>query len=309
MTPPTTDRPSESPKRSPFAFASSGYDLPRPLELATLLLRVQLGVAIFWRAGLSKFPLEAWFGDQVAQLGFPAPAFFAWAAAMSEVAGGVLLAIGLCTRPAALVLAATIAVAAFVYHREVPFLNQHITLLYFWGFVFFAAAGAGAWSVDGLLRRRGGAAAVAGLVVLGGFSAYCATRTAPPPAVEVVDLTAIASVALAGDFNAWSPSATPMEPTDDGRWSAVVSVAAPGPVEFKFVGNGDWALAVGDADQPDERFPVSGVAEPGVGVANIAAYLPRAGDYRFVLATPSLAYSVTAAPVDRPADGDAGETP
>ena len=121
-------------------------------------MRVALGCSICWRAGISKFPLDAWFTQSVADLGFPAPTFFAWMAAMSEVAGGVLLALGLGTRFAAFFLAFTLGVAAFQVH-QVPlssiFAWQHITLLYFWGFVFYLFAGAGRWSLDGLLRGRG----------------------------------------------------------------------------------------------------------------------------------------------------------
>jgi putative oxidoreductase len=50
-------------------------------------------------------------------MGFPLPVLFAWAAALSEFAGGIAIALGLFTRWAAVLAAATMLVAAFVRHR------------------------------------------------------------------------------------------------------------------------------------------------------------------------------------------------
>lgn len=55
--------------------------------------------------------------EGVAELGFPNPTVFAWAAALSECLGGVCLALGLATRVAAAFAAFTMAVAAFVRHH------------------------------------------------------------------------------------------------------------------------------------------------------------------------------------------------
>lgn len=283
---------------SVFNLLSSGAALPMSAELGALLLRVFLGCTICWRAGISKFPLDAWFTASVAELGFPAPTLFAWLAAMSEVAGGVLLAVGLCTRPAAFFLAFTLGVAAFRVH-EVPiasvFAWQHITIAYFWGYVYFLFAGAGRLSLDGVLRRRGGLAGGAAAAIVVVLSILCAMRTAPEPTeAPVADLSGVESVVLAGSFNAWSLADTPMAEASPGVWEATVSVEAPTAVEFKFVGDTDWSLAAGDADQSAERFPVAGVAESGEGVGNMAAYLPAEGAYRFRFEPESMRYGVEA---------------
>jgi hypothetical protein len=46
-------------------------------------------------------------------------------------------------------------------------------------------------------------------------------------------------LSLSGDFNGWSPTATPMKRNDDGHWEATVALA-PGRYEYKFVVGGEW---------------------------------------------------------------------
>jgi len=75
-------------------------------------------------------------------------------AGVIEVVGGVLLLIGLFTRPVAFILAGEMAAAYFMAHAVqghvlVPMLNQgESAVLFCFVFLFFAAAGAGAWGID-----------------------------------------------------------------------------------------------------------------------------------------------------------------
>ena len=46
-------------------------------------------------------------------------------------------------------------------------------------------------------------------------------------------------VSLSGEFNGWSPDATPMRRHSDGHWETTVDLA-PGRYEYKFVVNGEW---------------------------------------------------------------------
>ncbi len=46
-------------------------------------------------------------------------------------------------------------------------------------------------------------------------------------------------VSLSGEFNGWSPNATPMQRHDDGHWEATVALA-PGRYQYKFVVDGQW---------------------------------------------------------------------
>jgi hypothetical protein len=46
-------------------------------------------------------------------------------------------------------------------------------------------------------------------------------------------------VSLSGEFNGWSPDATPMKRHADGNWETTVELA-PGRYEYKFVRDGEW---------------------------------------------------------------------
>jgi putative oxidoreductase len=74
------------------------------------------------------------------------------AAGLIELVGGVLLVIGLFTRPAAFILSGMTAVAYFYAHAPAgffPILNRgELAALYCFVFLYLAAAGPGPWSVD-----------------------------------------------------------------------------------------------------------------------------------------------------------------
>lgn len=78
-----------------------------------------------------------------------------------ELIGSALLIVGLFTRPTAFILSGEMAVAYFLAHAPqghvlTPSLNQgEVAVLYCFIFLFFAAAGGGAWSLDAVRGRRG----------------------------------------------------------------------------------------------------------------------------------------------------------
>jgi putative oxidoreductase len=84
-------------------------------------------------------------------------------AGILELVGGGLVLIGLFTRPVAFVLSGEMAFAYFMGHASqgqvlVPMLNQgELAVLYCFVFLYFALAGAGAWSVDAIRQRGKGA--------------------------------------------------------------------------------------------------------------------------------------------------------
>jgi len=85
-------------------------------------------------------------------------------AGILEVVGGVLLLIGLFTRPVAFVLAGEMAFAYFKVHAPngfLPLLNGgELAVQWCFVFLYIAAAGAGAWSIDGVARKDFAHAAV-----------------------------------------------------------------------------------------------------------------------------------------------------
>jgi len=95
------------------------------------------------------------FTTGVAEMGFPAPGFFAWLAALSELVGGVCLALGLGTRISAVLIGGTMVVAAFIRHAGDPFSKKELALLYLAIMIFFALCGGGKWAVDRWIKPRG----------------------------------------------------------------------------------------------------------------------------------------------------------
>lgn len=124
-----------------------------PAEISMTALRVFAGLAMAFAHGWMKVPPPEMFVGGVAALGFPAPALFAWMAALAEFAGGLLLAAGFLTRPAALSVAVTMAVAAFGAHAADPFARKEMALLYLFVALIFVFRGAGRLSVDRLIAR------------------------------------------------------------------------------------------------------------------------------------------------------------
>jgi putative oxidoreductase len=79
-------------------------------------------------------------------------------AGILEFAGGLLVLLGLFTRPVAFILSGLLAVAYFMSHAPGgfwPILNRgELAAIYSFVFLYLAVAGGGEWSLDRLLRRR-----------------------------------------------------------------------------------------------------------------------------------------------------------
>jgi putative oxidoreductase len=75
-----------------------------------------------------------------------------------EAGGGVLLLIGLLSRPVAFILSGDMAVAYFMSHWPegwLPLLNDgDLAVLYCFVFLYLWVAGPGPWSVDAYWRSR-----------------------------------------------------------------------------------------------------------------------------------------------------------
>jgi putative oxidoreductase len=119
--------------------------LPAPIILS--VLRIMAGLLLL-QHGTGKL------------LGFPAglpsldkmPTGLLYFTGTLELIGGVLITIGLFTRPVAFILSGFMAAAYFMAHFPhgfFPVLNfGELAVLYCFVFLYIAAAGPGAWAVD-----------------------------------------------------------------------------------------------------------------------------------------------------------------
>lgn len=116
-----------------------------------VLLRVVSGL-LFAQHGAQK--LFGWLGGQQVETVMSIMGI----AGVLEFFGGILIILGLFTRPVAFVLSGEMAAAYFMAHFPRgfwPVVNQgEAAALFCFIFLFFAAHGPGTWSLDALIRRR-----------------------------------------------------------------------------------------------------------------------------------------------------------
>lgn len=132
-----------------------------PAEIGLFVLRVWTGLALAFGHGISKIPPGQQFIEGTADLGFPLPAVSAWMAALGEFAGGILLALGLLTRPAALWIMCVMGTAAFMVHWNDPLFTtggpaKEMALLFFAPAFCLLMTGSGRTGIDQFLSGRRG---------------------------------------------------------------------------------------------------------------------------------------------------------
>ena len=123
----------------------------RPYSLQLLsVLRIMAGLLLL-QHGTSKY-----LNFPVGPMNNASPATMSGVAGLIELVGGILVVIGLFTRPAAFIISGMTAVAYFYAHAPAgffPLLNRgELAALYCFVFLYLAAAGGGAWSLDRLWR-------------------------------------------------------------------------------------------------------------------------------------------------------------
>jgi putative oxidoreductase len=129
------------------------------IRITYFLLRVVIGILFFQVGALKAF---GWFGGMP---GAPGPAPLMTQVGIGgwmEVIGGILIILGLFTRPVAFILSGEMAVAYWQFHAPGgmwPIVNHgEQAVIYCFYFLYLAANGAGDWSLDALIRRRRGGA-------------------------------------------------------------------------------------------------------------------------------------------------------
>ena len=116
---------------------------PRILSILRIVV-----AALFLQHGTAKF-LHV---PHVAQLDNVPLMSLAGAGGVLEIVGGLLLLVGLFTRPVAFLLSGEMAVAYFIAHAPrgaLPILNGgELAVVYCFVFLYFAVAGGGPWRVS-----------------------------------------------------------------------------------------------------------------------------------------------------------------
>jgi len=130
--------------------------MDRARQIALFLLRVVAGLLFVQAGGLKLFD---WFGGIPAQFGgHPTILSQTWIGGVLEFYGGAAILAGLFTRPVAFILSGEMAVAYFQFHQPNgvwPIQNHgEPAVLFCFIFLFFAANGAGRWSLDEFFRER-----------------------------------------------------------------------------------------------------------------------------------------------------------
>lgn len=126
---------------------------PTLTDLGLLVARLWLGVSLLVFHGWGKWGKLDTFAAGLAEQGYPIPFVMAVLAALSETLGGLFVAVGLLTRPAALTILVTMLVAVFVAHGG-DFAKQELPITYGILALTLVFTGAGRLSIDNLIHQR-----------------------------------------------------------------------------------------------------------------------------------------------------------
>jgi len=126
----------------------------RAVQITYFLLRVVAGFLFIQAGGLILF---GWFGGMPGGMKPPLMSQTGIGGIL-EFFGGILILLGLFTRPVAFILSGMMAVAYWQFHfpnGHWPVQNQGMpAVLFCFIFLYMAAKGGGSWSLDAMIRRR-----------------------------------------------------------------------------------------------------------------------------------------------------------
>lgn len=134
--------------------------LDRYAPVAPLLLRLFVGGVLVYGTQDNIFSHDRLleFRDFLAQNGFPYPLASAYLSAWAQFTTGILLLIGLWTRPAAAIVVVNFVVALLMVHLRLPFNANIAPMAMLVGGLFFLLHGAPQTSLDAWLGRRAASA-------------------------------------------------------------------------------------------------------------------------------------------------------
>lgn len=127
-------------------------------SLAFLILRLAFGLGIAVHGYQALFMKEGamdGMGKMIEAWGWPAPEAWAYLAKITELVGGIMVALGFLTRAASLACAGTMVVAIWKVHINDPFTGGwEMAALYLAAFLSLLLTGGGKLSIDGLRKDR-----------------------------------------------------------------------------------------------------------------------------------------------------------
>jgi len=129
--------------------------MDKRVSIGWTFLRVAFGLLLSLAFGRQKLSSEVMTGfvGAVAALGFPVPTLFAWCSALTELAGGLLFAAGLLTRPVAAIISFNMIVAIYS-QRGGPLVMAVPAIQFLVVAIAGVIAGGGPLSVDARWRHR-----------------------------------------------------------------------------------------------------------------------------------------------------------
>jgi putative oxidoreductase len=132
---------------------------PRQIAAGIALLRLITGVVFIAHGAQKLFTMGlAAITEGFTQMGVPLPGVTAPMITLLELGGGLLLVVGLLTRPAALLLACDMAGAVLLVHLKSGFFlpaGYEFALLLGVAMIALVLTGAGAYSLDAMIARDG----------------------------------------------------------------------------------------------------------------------------------------------------------
>ena len=250
----------------PFWWQDALLVLPR--IVCGYLLTSDFGAAKFglpWSPpdnNLGLFEVAFWFPQDVAAYGgiFALfPAFFAWMGAASEGIGGLLLVLGLLTRPAAFLVGCTMLVAIFMQQYQQGLWNMLPAVGFLWAALPALVLGSGRFGLDYLLTKARAprpTPGLAGLALAALLLPGCVQKARDKTVVYLLDVSGhpnVQQVGLRGRDKplSWSNDLPLTLLKKDGLYRAVVTThTGYNATEVKFTINGDFELK----DQANRRI-------------------------------------------------------
>jgi len=136
-----------------FFFGGAGGG-DRIADIGLLVMRLIMGLSLCLSHGLGKVQHPENVVNMLQHAHVPYPHIMVWPAALTEFIGGLLIAIGLFTRPTAVAVIILMCVAFFHMHAGMPYGKRELAAVYFAMAALLLLAGGGRFSVDRLIHKK-----------------------------------------------------------------------------------------------------------------------------------------------------------